>query len=145
MEQSPSWEANWFCSWSRNSPHFWNPKVHHRTHKCPPAVPIGYIYWNILKVTSNLTTVLTCGCLNTSLTVSTSYEMFLNNHTIKVKQCPFRPGQALRVPGGWSSQISRQSAHEGGKVISLTHRSLLSPRRYPFYSFLVEVESTAES
>jgi len=22
MEQSPSWEANWFCSWSRNSPHF---------------------------------------------------------------------------------------------------------------------------
>ena len=40
MEQSPSWEANWFCSQSRNSPHFWNPKVHHRTHKCPPPVPI---------------------------------------------------------------------------------------------------------
>jgi len=40
MEQSPSWEANWFCSYSRNSPHFWNPKVHHRTHKCPPPVPI---------------------------------------------------------------------------------------------------------
>jgi len=40
MEQSPSWEANWFCSQSRNSPHFSNPKVHHRTHKCPPPVPI---------------------------------------------------------------------------------------------------------
>jgi hypothetical protein len=26
MEQSPSWEANWFCSWSRNSPHFTEPE-----------------------------------------------------------------------------------------------------------------------
>jgi hypothetical protein len=40
MEQSPSWEANWFCRYSRNSPHLWNPKVHYRTHKCPPPVPI---------------------------------------------------------------------------------------------------------
>jgi hypothetical protein len=40
MEQSPSWEANWFCNWSRNSPHLWNPKVHYRIHKCPPPVPI---------------------------------------------------------------------------------------------------------
>ena len=40
MKQSPSWKANWFCSLSRNSPHFWNPKVHYRTHKRPPPVPI---------------------------------------------------------------------------------------------------------
>ena len=40
MEQSPSWEANWFWSQSRNSSHFWNPKVPHRTHKCPPPVSI---------------------------------------------------------------------------------------------------------
>jgi hypothetical protein len=26
MEQSPSWEANWFCSQSRNSQHFMEPK-----------------------------------------------------------------------------------------------------------------------
>jgi len=26
MEESPSWEANWFCSQSRNSPHFMEPE-----------------------------------------------------------------------------------------------------------------------
>jgi len=30
--------------------------------------------------------------------------------------------QAKSVPGGWGSQISRQSTHESGNVDSLTHR-----------------------
>jgi len=34
------------------------------------------------------------------------------------------------------------TAHDGGKVISLTHLPLLPPRKYSWYSFLFEAEST---
>ena len=39
-------------------------------------------------------------------------------------------------------RISRQSAHEGGKVVSPTHRPPLPLMIYPWYSFLLEAEST---
>jgi hypothetical protein len=54
---------------------------------------------------------------------------------ISVKQSLYWPGESLRIPGGWGSQISRQSAHEGRKIASPTHRPLLHPRKYSWYCF----------
>jgi hypothetical protein len=58
---------------------------------------------------------------------------------VKAKQFQYRPGQALRFPGGWGSQISIQSAHEGGKVVSPTHRLPLPPPPQKIFLVLISV------
>jgi hypothetical protein len=40
MEQSRSWEANWFAASQEIPRVLWNPKVPHLTHKGPPRIPI---------------------------------------------------------------------------------------------------------
>jgi hypothetical protein len=50
--------------------------------------------------------------------------------------------QALRVSEGSGSQISKQSGHEGDKVVNPTHWPPLPPKKYFWYLFLLESEST---
>ena len=40
MVQSRSWEANWFAASQEIPRILWYPKVHYRSHKLPPPIPI---------------------------------------------------------------------------------------------------------
>jgi len=40
MEQSPSWEANWFSASQENPCILWNLKVHYHIYKCLSPVPV---------------------------------------------------------------------------------------------------------
>ena len=59
----------------------------------------------------------------------------------RVKQSHYIPGQSPRVPGARGSQISRQSAHEGGKFVSPTHRPPLPPENIPGTHFCWRLSS----
>ena len=69
-----------------------------------------------------------------SLTVNVvrlCFRKYFAHVNVKVKQSHYGPGQALTVPGGWGSQISRQSALQGAKVVSPTHRPPLPSGNIP--------------
>ena len=58
--------------------------------------------------------------------------------------------KAVPVQASTGPEVSRKlrlpdfvtTAQDGGKVVSLTHRPPLPPRKYSWYSFLLEAEST---
>jgi hypothetical protein len=59
----------------------------------------------------------------------------------KVNKSLQRPEQALRFPGIWGTNISRQPAHESGKVVINMNRPSFPPRKYTWYSFMLSTQS----
>ena len=78
---------------------------------------------------------------------ASSVKLYFHRHVdydyikVNVNQSLYRPEQAMRVPGDWGSQVSRQLAHEGGKVVSPTPADF-TPRKYSWYSFLLDPRAT---
>ena len=68
------------------------------------------------------------------------------SHVIVVPAHRIYPITGLDKPTGlWevdASRISSHAVHEGGKVVSCMHLPPIPPRRYPWYSFLLEAQLT---
>jgi hypothetical protein len=62
-------------------------------------------------------------CLKINLCFGPSYYILKFRHAVfPHPKCTEMPVQALRFPGRCDSQISRQSAYESGKDVSITRR-----------------------
>jgi hypothetical protein len=93
-------------------------------HKWPKHVqcrPIQHVWWTFIYLYAF------AGFATASNRLVHSYVKV----KVKLELPDYRPWYALRVPQGWGSQILRQSANEGGKVVSPTHRSPLPPGKIP--------------
>jgi hypothetical protein len=71
-----------------------------------------------------------------------------NVHILKVKgkgkgkAIPLQAWTGLQGSRSLRYLDVRPSAHEGGKFVSPTHRPPFTPRRYSWYAFVLEAEST---
>jgi len=104
-----SWHNNFAWSYIHTYIH-----THVPLHFINPSKPLGFGYETCPH---DLTKTVRCSLTNT--------------YKVKVKQSINRPGQFLRVPGGWGYQISGQPAHEDVKVVRSTRRPPLPQGKIP--------------
>jgi len=93
-------------------------------------IPSDFIYSQTVSLSLSLTSaVISTPLIHPQPDVMLNVIVFWNVKSLKESRN--RPGVAQRVRGGLGSQISRHSAHEGGEVVSLTHRPPLPPGNVP--------------
>jgi len=105
-EQSPSWETDRFAA-SQEIPHIlWNPKVHHRIHKCPPPVPLmSQLYpvhtptFNFLKIHLNIILPSTAGSPHWPLS-----RMFPHQNPVHASPLPYTRYMPLPSYSSWHIQ-----------------------------------------
>ena len=157
MVQSPSWEANWFAA-SQEIPRISrSPKVHYRTRKRPPPVsildqpnPVHIPTSHLLEIHPNISTHLRLGLpsglLPSGFPTKTLYTPFSS---------PIRaicPARLILLDFITRTILGEEYKSFSSSLCNLLHSpvtsSLLAPpaafthRKYSWYSFLLEAEST---
>ena len=90
-------------------------------------------WWVRVRLCTNSDAIYSRSCFDAVVCLYYWVTLVLSVCTVKVKPSQYSP----EVPRGFQEI---KVAQGGGKVVSLTHRPLFTPKKYSWYSFLLEAE-----